>query len=531
MKGVGKTTFSSQMGIESFEVEILGKMDNYLGKGQDLIVVRAIGEPFLKSNIPAGMSGSPIYIDGKLLGALSYSFGTFTIDAIGGVTPIVTMQKGSNIERKTLGQFGEMKPISVPLVAVGLSSQVAEHFKSELLERGFAEPILGAGGLGESSRRSELIRPGDPFSAILIRGDMSLSALGTVTHVEGNQFWGLGHGFLQNGQSELPVAGAEIVTTVWGKGVPYKMGQPTNIIGVLKTDRYSGVSAQLGKKPRFMPLEVKVGDKTWNYEVARTVRDTPFLASIALSNSLILSDIRELGGTYRIEVSAQTNRKETVKYKRTVTAPGLPLEARVIASFLEPIMMFQEQAFKNIEFTRVVVDVRHQPEVRAVQLVGMSIPKDPKPGKGFEILVYGQPWRKGLKKYRLRLPRFVPRYLKEYELVGLDRAQSLALEREAGFWAEQPNYQSFMQKVRSMPSDTQVCFYAKLKNPVRNLMGYNLTELPISLKESLINVSSDSGLLFNSQIFRLGCAEMGAVVTGKVSKRYGKKKQSGAGKA
>ncbi len=522
LKATGYTIFSSAKGVEAFELEILGKMANQVGPGQDLIIARVLGEKFERSNVAAGMSGSPVYIDGKLVGALSYAFGQFTTDAIAGITPIGSMLAPS----KLLPVQADLKRVSVPLILSGASPGIATMFAGEFTRHGFAQPVIGAGGFtgNASGQASRDFRAGDAFSVVLIGGDMNLSALGTVTWVQGKEFMGFGHGFLQTGSSELPVAKAEIVTTVFGKDQPYKMGQSGVEVGVLTGDRISGVRGVLGRKARTLPMTVEVGGKTWHYSLARTLKDTPFLAGMALSNSIALTQEHETGGTYTLDVSLKTSTGEQLVYQRRVASAGMPIEPAAIAAFMEPMQILQDQAFAQTELSEINLKVQHDSETRAAQLVAMSVDTEPEAGKPVDIAVYAQPYRKPLQRHliSLRMPAIYAPL--GYQIIATDRAGALALERDSGHWASVRDYADLVGRIRSMPKDTEVCVYAKQAAPVTSVMGTGLTELPISLKESFTNVAAGSEILFNSQAVRLGCLDLGAVVTGKVSKSYGEKK-------
>ncbi|MES2504292.1 MAG: hypothetical protein V4534_05375 [Myxococcota bacterium] len=525
MRGIGYTVFSSLKGIETFDVEILGRMENYVGPAQDLIIARVVGGPFEKSSVVAGMSGSPVYVDGKLIGALSYAFGNFTKDAIAGITPIANMvNKTGGMQPIDTGN--QMRPIALPLVASGLSPLVAKSYASELSRRGFGKPIAGAGGFGSSSQNTEKLVAGGPFAAILVSGDMNLSALGTVTWTNGNEFVALGHPFLQNGVSELPVAGAYVVTTVFGQQEPYKMGQPTGIVGVLESDRSSGVHGFTGLKPRMMPLEVKINGKTWKYQIARTVRDTPFLASLAISNSLAMAMEHELGGTYELDVSARLSSGDDVRYRRMLSASGQPIEVGAVATFLEPLFMLQDQDFKKIEFNAITANIKHTDDVKNIRLIGLSLGEEPQGGQDLEVVLYAQPWKQSAKKYRGVMKWPALNWTGNYQVLALDRLGAMALEREVGISAEVTSYADILDQIRTMPTDTQVCLYAKQQTSVNHVLGYNLTDLPISFKETLTDMAAGTEVLFNSRAVRLGCMDLGAVVTGKVLKSYGEKRQS-----
>ena len=526
LKATGYTVFSSSKGLESFGLEILGQMKNYTGPGQDLIIARVLGERFNHSNVVAGMSGSPVYINGKLLGALSYSFGHFTTEAIAGITPIKNMLG----DIQNLPQMGSLanktvQPIALSLVAGGLSPNVAKYFGAELSARGLGTPVLAAANVGSGPVKSKALYPGAPFAAILVSGDMDLSCIGTVTWMEGSNFVGLGHPFLQNGVSELPITGAEIVTTIFGQEEPYKMGQPTQVMGVLTSDRSSGVTGIIGKKPRVMPLEVQVGPKKWHYNISRMGKDTLLFASMALSNSLAMTPEREQGGTYRLKAEVQILNGSKISYEREVVGQDLPLEPAAIAVFLEPMILLQNQDYQKVEFESMKIQVSHSVEVEATRLVGFRISSQPMPGKSLELVLYHQNWQKKLQEEHVILKMPDWNFSGAYQILALDRASSLALEKESSIWSGISTYSDLLNRINSFPKDTETCFFLKELRTASNSLGYNLTDLPISLKETVKDFTAGSEISFNTKATRLGCVDLRSVVTGKVLKDYGEKRQ------
>ncbi|HHW14180.1 MAG TPA: peptidase S55 SpoIVB, partial [Firmicutes bacterium] len=290
MKGTGLTVVHGTR-VEPFAVDILGVVPN-AGPAGDLILVR-VGGPLMDETggIAAGMSGSPVYVDGRLVGAVSYGF-SFSDHRVGFLTPIEQMlplvdearklderSRAAKAEEKPLPEVISVgvddreaaipgfAPLATPLMVSGADERVFRRLQELVgplgyrVEQGGHWPAAAtAGGKAEAGPEDEKLVPGSAFGAALVTGDISVTAIGTVTYTEGDYFAGFGHPFLNKGQVALPAGLAEIYQTVQSQEAPFKLGGPRKWLGTLLVDRPTGVAGRSAGLPSGIEVKVQVED-------------------------------------------------------------------------------------------------------------------------------------------------------------------------------------------------------------------------------------------------------------------------------
>ncbi len=301
MTGVGYTVFAGTT-IDTFSVTILGVLHSYR-PGFDLIMARASSPIVDKTGIIAGMSGSPVYINGRLIGAVSYTW-SFLKEPMAGITPIDQMLSLLPVEGARLpdvedtfgklgapdgaGDAGAAKPIATPISLAGFTSEALRYLEPWLSERGF---VASPGGANEPGEPCDSLRPGSAVGVQLIRGDWSAAAIGTVTYRDKDRILAFGHPFLAMGWMELPLTGATIHTIMSSQQISNKIGSPTNTCGTVIADRSTGIAGVVGPGPSMIPVSVSiVGSggraKQYHFEVARSRYLTPALVSATVVNSI-----------------------------------------------------------------------------------------------------------------------------------------------------------------------------------------------------------------------------------------------------
>jgi len=331
MKGKGKTVFEESK-VEDFDVEILGILYNVEPK-KSIIIAKLDSAILEKSGVVQGMSGSPIYIDGKLVGAVAYSFGAFSKEAIVGITPIGEMLAISGKELPKTSFFSRLpvkkylsleelfelnknffppsssfisegqsiSPLLVPLVFVGFSSRVFEAAKPFFSKFGFI-PVRG-GPSGQSLEKIALpnlaLQAGDPVAIELVEGDMSVAAVGTVTCVNGNRVLAFGHPIYNLGAVDYAMTKAKVITVIPSLSSSFKLAVPDALVGRFYQDRSSGLLGELGKFPQLVPINIKIfsereGAKDFKIRIVKDQILTPFLVNISLSN-ILSSEERAVG--------------------------------------------------------------------------------------------------------------------------------------------------------------------------------------------------------------------------------------------
>jgi SpoIVB peptidase S55 len=308
MVGIGHTVFDGTH-VEEFRAHIIGVLQNMIGPGRNLILTKLEGGPLAHTGVIAGMSGSPVYVDGKLIGAVSYSLGSFPKEPIAGITPIgemtdaaaltdarpasarvrieypltrenltaafrkalnwnhpfadrpsdVRSQSFSSVDDLGAGQIGAlMRPIATPLVMSGFEPEIADLLGTAFRDQGFV-PTGGAAVAGPPRGEKPYegpLKPGDAVGVMLVGGDLMLGGTGTVTHIDGDKVYAFGHPMYSLGPTEFPMTRAYVYTVLPSLFSSMKLSSTGEIIGTVLQDRATTIAGRLGPGPRMIPVSV-----------------------------------------------------------------------------------------------------------------------------------------------------------------------------------------------------------------------------------------------------------------------------------
>ncbi|HMJ26617.1 MAG TPA: SpoIVB peptidase S55 domain-containing protein, partial [Pyrinomonadaceae bacterium] len=337
MKGIARSVFAGSEAQE-FGVEILGLLPGFTGPRQSTIIAKLNGANVDKTGVFAGMSGSPVFIDGRLVGAIAYSF-PFSKEPICGITPIQQMieifEQGTdkpkrNAEARATSftelASAEWKPrlpkpsftstsliapvtagsplaplmgqqiqqIATPVVFSGISQESLSLFSAELIRSGLL-PVSGVGGSAAITPLEPFdattLLPGTSVSVQLVRGDYSIAASGTVTYRDGERIYAFGHPFLGLGGSDMPMTESSVVTVIANSYNSFKLAVPGRMVGSISQDRATGVFGELGHAPRMIPVKVNLHTsrdrvEQFSYEVVSDEFLTPLLVNITVFNTI-----------------------------------------------------------------------------------------------------------------------------------------------------------------------------------------------------------------------------------------------------
>jgi hypothetical protein len=368
MTGVGRTIFKGAE-LEEFKVHILGVLRNIQGPRRDLILAKLEGGPLAETGVAQGMSGSPVYIDGRLIGAVSYSIGAFPKEAIAGITPIAEMKDATGMTRRTVpaqarlelpitrdglaaalsatfgrltpfaarptdvqaiglpaaagGQLGTMlRPIATPLVMSGFDPAAVDLIAGPFRDAGFAPVVTGTVSSAERGVATGPLREGDAIGVTLITGDIEMGATGTVTHIDGDRVYAFGHPLYNLGPAEFPLTRAHVFTMMPSLMTSFKISSLGETIGTLQQDRATAIAGTLGKGPALIPMRVTLESqrgqgaqgsltkRTFTYQLVNDQLFTPLLAYVAMFNTL---------GTYERQFGAATF---TIKSRARIKGHG-----------------------------------------------------------------------------------------------------------------------------------------------------------------------------------------------------------------
>lgn len=407
MKGVARTVFSGT-GTEEFGVEILGVLPGFPGPRQSAIIARLSGTNVEKTGVFAGMSGSPVYIDGRLVGAIAFSF-PFSKEPIAGITPIKQMidifetgkvdettkprgprlvsfaQLAATEWKPTLPKQAvtatsliapvsagsplvalmgqQMTPIATPVVFSGISQESLSLFAPQLMANGLL-PVSGAGGsaaitpLGKANEKT--LTPGTSLSVQLVRGDYSIAASGTVTFRDGDRIYAFGHPFLSLGAADMPMTETSVVTVIANVNNSFKLSVPGQMMGSISQDRAAGVFGSLGRAPKMIPVRINLHTsrdrtETYSYEVANDSFLTPLLLNITVFNTITSSE-RALGeSTITIKGEIKVKGQENVMLDRRFSSSNSAIMAA--GSVATPIGSLMSSGFDDVEIDGVTLDI------------------------------------------------------------------------------------------------------------------------------------------------------------------------------
>lgn len=311
LKGVGKTVFAGTA-VEEFQVEILGVLEN-AGPKQSIILARLSGGPLERTGVMQGMSGSPVYINGKLAGAVAMAF-PFSKEAIAGIRPIAEMLAGGDTAlpravqaamAKVKTDGSELVDLATPLSFNGFTRGALEAYTTQLRGMGLdPRQGLSAGRQPPDQRNLTPLEPGSMISVQLITGDMSVGADGTVTHIDGNRVYAFGHRFLSVGPTEVPFTRASVMALLPNVSTSFKISASGDWLGSITSDRNAAVAGEIGRRPRMTPVVITVAGASkpleYRMEMAQDRLLSPMLLQMMIYSALDATE-RTLGsGAVRI---------------------------------------------------------------------------------------------------------------------------------------------------------------------------------------------------------------------------------------
>lgn len=409
MKGIGKTCYQGGKPQE-FQVEVLGVLRN-MGPGMDAVLARFSGGPLADTGVFEGMSGSPVFIDGKLLGAVAFSW-PFPKEAIGGITPIQQMvdsfagppdfssspkvvlkksalwnyrlppaQTDSSAQPVVVNPFDlqtqpalvpfaghPLLPIATPLNVAGFSSEALRFFAPQFralglsLLQGTGRAVVQGGSGTAAQADNTPLEPGSTLVVPLVRGDLDANAAGTVTYIDGDKLYAFGHPLFDLGATELPMHKGEAITLFPSLQSSFKIAATGPAIGTLQQDRGSGVYGILGQKARMIPVHVKMTTgrgvkKDLNFEIARDRLLTPLLVNLTVFNS-ITSYERALGvSTLRVKGKISVKGQPAVEVENRFSSDSNS-PAFAALSVAIPVNFLLSSGYKDLDFEKIDVEIQ-----------------------------------------------------------------------------------------------------------------------------------------------------------------------------
>jgi hypothetical protein len=436
MQGVGRTVFAGTK-VEEFGVRILGVLENALGPRQSLILARLDGGPLAHTGVIAGMSGSPVFVDGKLVGAVSHAF-PFGKEPIAGITPIGEMLEATRTQapRSAATRFpattsrgalpapldraavaaalrrplrsiepgvlpGEslpasvagatLSPLALPLVFSGFDPETFDWARGVFSGMGFA-PVMGGGSAAAALGPLPDLAPGAAVGVSLIEGDLDLSFTGTITHIDHDRVYAFGHPFYNLGPTQFPLKKAYVYSVFPSLQVSWKIAAALDPVGTMDQDRTTAIAGRLGQAPRMIPVEVRLrspraGERSFRFRIVEDELFTPLLAYVSLL-SVLQGHERAFGAaTLRVDGKLVLSGGREVRVQDLVATDQPAQQAAAVLA--GPLALLVGNDFEKVEVERLDLDVDSEETLRTAAIVRAWIdrPLPLRPGSAVPLKV------------------------------------------------------------------------------------------------------------------------------------------------
>ena len=419
MQGYAYTIFAGEQ-VEKFDLEVIGIMPNFLGPRQTIILVQLKGPKVEHTGVVAGMSGSPVYFEGKLAGALSLKLGVFTKEPIGGVTPIEDIihpqqpqSSAQNISsdapapqlplpqdaasRTGLPTGSALEPIETPLVFSGYQPEALRQFAGQLQSFGF---VAAQGGTAAPKPDDGHLLPGDMAGMVLVQGDTSISSACTVTAIRANQVYLCGHPFLSLGDVQFPMARTEVVTTLSSELASTKIINVGGSIGTITGDHLTAVTGKLGAPPPMIPIDLTLAvggtEKKLHFEMVNHPKLTPLLVGLTVFNGLTQNSLYGEGTTLHLTGEVLVHGHAPVQIENTFapgdafSPDGLPIAINIQSVFNRLFTNTRETPV----FDRISLRVESVPGRQSFSIESAWLEKgEVAPGETLRVRVLLRPYR------------------------------------------------------------------------------------------------------------------------------------------
>ncbi|HEY6391043.1 MAG TPA: SpoIVB peptidase S55 domain-containing protein [Bryobacteraceae bacterium] len=535
LHGIGKTVFSGSK-IEEFQVEILGVLEN-VGPRQSVILARLSGGPLEKTGVMQGMSGSPVYINGRLVGAVALAF-NFAKEPIAGIRPIEEMLAingqaagAVQVARKDVplaagsgSQSGSLMEIATPISFNGFTSATLEHFAPELKKLGLdpRQGVSSGGRLPSKLGNPALLHAGDMIAVELLSGDLTMGAEGTVTHVDGTHVYAFGHRFLSVGNTELPFARAEVLTLLPNLSASFKISSPTQWMGTITQDRSTSIYGEIGRKADTVPLSIAMKDGrraplTYHMQMVNDRALSPFIVQMAIYSSIDATE-RTLGlASYSLHGLVEfQNGIPPLRLDNTYAGDfNVPLQ--VSGGVASPLAYLLGAGFDTLKIKNISVEIEASERKRLLQIDQITASrKDVHPGDNIDLTVSfsGENGVELQKSVRYTVPIGAPAGALNFTVADGSYSNTLDYQQLAAALPKSPTQAiSFLNNLRP---NTNAYVRVWRTDPAFLVQGDDLPDPPPSLGLILARaqVAQGTWLARGSKIDELRIATGDVVITG-----------------
>lgn len=550
MHGTGKTVFSGSK-VEEFQAEILGVLEN-VGPKQSLILAKFSGGPLGETGVLQGMSGSPVYIGGRLVGAVAMAF-PFSREAIGAIRPIEEMLRAAKATsepprsarvslfeqdltqpfartEEVMAGGSRLVDIATPISFGGFTRNTIEHFAPQLRALGL-EPrqgISGGGRPGPGLGNPSALVPGAMISVLLLSGDMSIGADGTVTYVDGRRVYAFGHRFLSIGMTELPFARAEVLTLLPSLASSFKISAPREWMGTITQDRNTAVAGELGKRASLVPVSISVTRRSgggvpeqrssYRMEMVNDQFLSPFLVQMVVFSAIDATE-RTMGSSslaVRGEIEFK-NAATPIRLSNMYAGQfSLPLQASLGTAI--PLAYALQSGFDELRLKNVALEVESYDVRKQMQIDQVWTSRDEvRPGEKIELTVVlaGDNGEESTHKVTYRTPVGAPAGPLYFTVADGNTTNLTEYRQFASMNPRSPS--QLVDFLNSLRSNTKA--YVRVWRPEAsyNVQGQDFAAPPPSVGQILARAQAGLGSALvsrNSKIAELEIGNAEAVIVG-----------------
>ncbi len=436
MRGVGITVFDGAV-REEFGVEVIGVLANVIGPRRSLILARLEGGPLAETGVIQGMSGSPVYFDGRLAGAVSYALGSFSTEAIAGITPIAEMAatdaapvpearrrparilvagdsaradlavelrsafartepfarrpdevRGTGLPAADAQRLGTLlRPIATPLLLNGFVPDMVDLWTSALDASRFVAMVGGVSAVEAAASQAGddavPLQPGDAVGASLMRGDLNVTGTGTVTLVDEGRVYAFGHPFYNLGRAQLPMTRAQVATLLPSLAISSKLTTVGDVLGTIDQDRSTGIYGSLGPGPSLIPVNVSIAvaeggpAESFAFEIIDDPFFTPLLTMTGVLNTLV-SWSRDVipAGTWEVSGAAHLgDGQDPIRIRNVFAGPAAGINASLATSTPITTVLANRFAPVGIERIDVAITAHNRPRTARLERVRVDAPR------------------------------------------------------------------------------------------------------------------------------------------------------------
>jgi hypothetical protein len=548
MTGYARTIFAGDQ-IENFDLVVIGVLPNLIGPKQSIILVQLKGPKVEHTGVVAGMSGSPVYINGKLVGAVSLKFGMFVKEPLAGVTPIENMlslptqetpartgtavadsyslpseggasqtASATNPGATQSMRFplpaewasaagitggGFLEPIDTPLVFSGFAPATVRQYYADWAQYGM---VATPGGTTDAQPDDANISPGDMVGMVLVQGDLSLNAACTVTAVVQDRVYVCGHPFLGLGSTKMPMARGRVLTTLASDFDSTKIVNMGGVIGTITQDRLTAVMGKMGPSPAMIPVDLSFttpnGEKKYSMQMISDPKLTPLLVGLVSFNGLTQNITYGEGTTLRLSgsIEIQGHSAVTLNDMYAPTDQFVPDGAFVAASVQSIFTRIFSNPYETPQIQRISMRLDSVPERRIATVESAwSEMSEAAPGDPVVIKVMLRPYRGA--PFIRDVPITIPAQAARGTTLRVQVSDSDSLNRLANLFTSQGRLGGLEQLITLLNRERHNnSLYVTLMKPTPTLMVDD-KELP-NAPLSEINVMDQRRLPGNSVLLR-----------------------------